>query len=329
MNIPLHGKKYVNCQYTHELIEVTDDNYQYVYRIPMHPKKDGFRTWKHTYSSPGAALAGLREHGNKSGHSDAIMKELATEFTDSLVPRDEHTEIPADFCIIVAPPHTLLEKHFDELGAEGKLSLAEYHKKYDHDRQVLFYRQEIAGRVKVNKARDKTMHEGEIEDRAANAPKDWFYGLVRQGAVQDVRSMKTPRGLSGCIEFFKGLCAPGESAITLYFNPESETIVGAGSPACWLGEGNKAASDYLGHTTVFGSSVHLIHKFPLKSRKRLADVTAPLPLKKRAKKAARTAEEIEAERVKDHAIDFMARCMAMTDPIPIPPAAPTDDAPLL
>jgi hypothetical protein len=294
MLCPLHGKTYVVCQWTGETIP-EDQRFQ----IPKYPKKGGRRLWTGCYGSPGAAVAAIKDMGEKANLNPDQIHELFDEFETTL--RRNTGQEQVKFTISAAPDYKLLKQW------GGPMGLDEFHKSYQHSAQVEIFTQAISLKTQVfGKAEppaddfcevapapsppkgmgmaERWAKEEEDSDteRPSNAPRRWHDTKIGIGRKDEPKRVEVPRGLAGVVEWLKGYAKGSDckDAVLIYFHPNSDLSIGVGNPRDWQAEGNRIASDQLGKCTVFGH-VHLLTKSRPRDKKR----PATTPIKEPEEKA--------------------------------------------
>jgi hypothetical protein len=248
------------------------------FKIPGH----GAKFWSGCYGSPGACLAALRQTCTDNLATQDQYHELHDTLRASLKLEPAHGEVK--FTIETAPHYRTLK----EWG--GALDLAEFHKQYDHDSQVMYYYQDTS-LVPISPT--------EPQDPATNpnAPKRWRKlcipsrgGLVAGGGVGfdgDQPKVIMPRCIKALNAWLREFSTDrnNPNRVTMYFHTSAANntvfAVGIGGETDIL---NKAASEFLGKTPVHGDVV-LFSKNRLLIPKRRAQGQEPgtSPTKKQKK----------------------------------------------
>ena len=248
----VHGKTYYVCQWTGEAIKKR-------YRIPDLTGN----VWSGCYGSPSVAVSGIMRLSETKNYNQDQTHELIDHFESSIHREAGWEREP--FTIIPAPSFFNLT----EFG--GTMSLLDFHKAYEHDKQVEMFYQYLSETKNQSDAKTdddfipmETERETEKEDTDGNYPKKWWMSEVPSDSTTPltVKKITVPRCLSNVVEFLRKYSL--SNRVTLSLHPSSNKTFGIG---CESGAPNDRATELLGRTRVFGSSPKIIHKSRLRPKK--------------------------------------------------------------
>lgn len=286
---PVHGEKLLVCQWTGEAFPAKQRFY-----VPQPGKSEGRRWWAGCYSSPGAAIAAIKEDSGKAKLNADQTHELFDEFETTLR-RNPGKELEK-FTISAAPHYGMLQQF------GGMWTLEDFHKAYQHSSQIELFHQvlptrserddsasvaEAAGVAQPQGIAERWAKEADEDsdpDRPANAPRRWHDTKIGIGRRDESRRVVVPRGLSGVVNWMRRTASESDckDACIVYFHPTSDTSFAVGNPKDWQAEGNRMASDFLGKCTVFGH-VKLMTKSKLRESKKRQGQKLEEPEAKQAK----------------------------------------------